>query len=280
MDNTGTTPDWPSLFLTTYDDFAAVLLALLPKLLVAAAIMLMGLLVAHLLRFLSRRLIASTMQVVRRSGLILEDQQSLLQQPEVVISRIVFWFVLIFFGVAAAKTFGFDLFSQWLSSLLSYLPVLITAALILLIGTLLSSMAKIVVSRASIATNIGHHVFLGRLAQFVIIATTVVIAIEHLGVDVSFFTTAMIVLLGVVAFGFSLAFGLGAKDLIGNITGAQACFHHLQEGDEVSIAEFQGRVIEIGQSYLIIESPSGRHIIPARVFLESPVTIITPDVDS
>lgn len=280
MENSVPKTDWQSLFFATYDDFASALLALLPKVLTAAIILLAGLLIAHLLKFLVRRLIISLLGFIQKSGLLPEGQNSLLPHPELLISRLIFWFVLIFFIVAAARSFGFDFFSQWLASLLGYLPIFVTAAVILTVGVVLSSMAKALVTRLSIVANLGKLDFIARLVQIIIVVTSIVIAIEHLGVDVSFLTTALIVLLGVIALGFSLAFGLGTKELIANITGAQACRRHFQEGDEIIIDDQRGHVIEIGQSHVIVESKTGRHIVPAKTLFEKSATIITPDIDN
>ena len=54
-----------------------------------------------------------------------------------IISRIVFWVVMLFFLAVVANILGWDIFSGWLDSIVSFLPGLISGLIIMLGGFLL-----------------------------------------------------------------------------------------------------------------------------------------------
>ena len=107
---------------------------------------------------------------------------------------------------------------------------------------------------------------LGTSVQVAVFFTAVVIGVEQLGINIHFFTQFFIVTSAILLFGFSLAFGLGAKDLIGNIIGSQQAQKIIRIGDEIAIDDIEGVVIEISSTALILETEAGRTTLPAHWF--------------
>lgn len=98
--------------------------------------------------------------------------------------------------------------------------------------------------------------------------TTLIIGVEKIGINVDFLTNVLILVIGVLAAGGALAFGLGAKTLIENIIGAQYVKKHSQIGELMPIGEFSGCIVDITQTSIVLDGPSGRVVIPAKKFQE------------
>lgn len=62
---------------------------------------------------------------------------------------------------------------------------------------------------------------LARSVQIVILATAIIVGIELIGLNMHFVTTGVVVFVGILLDGAALAFGLGAKTMVGNIVGIQ-----------------------------------------------------------
>jgi small-conductance mechanosensitive channel len=77
--------------------------------------------------------------------------------------------------------------------------------------------------------------------------------------------------------GVALSVGLGARDYIANLIGAHYLRQALPAGQTVRIGEFEGRVIEVTATALILETVNGRVSVPARVYNEQPITVIAQD---
>lgn len=243
----------------------------------AAVLLFVGYGVALLLQFLIKRIIGGLDLLLSRSRFAPAVGTSLTRASASVVGKLVFWLVLIFFIFAATKVLGWNFFSTWISALLSYLPNIITGSMIIVLGLLLSSIARTAAIKAALTAGYRHADFLGSIAQIAVIVAASVIGIEQLGINIAFLTTSFVVAMGVFLFGVALAFGLGAKSLMANIIAAQVCRKHIQIGDYVSNGACEGFLIDISQTSIVLDSEEGKITVPAQSFLDSTWKVLSLD---
>lgn len=260
--------DWREVITEAYDELVYTLSANFLEIASATILLIVGYFIALLLQFLIRRVVTALDLLLKRSRFATAMGQGVTQATVTVISKLVFWLVLIFFIFAATKVLGWNVFSNWISVVLSYLPNIITGLLIIVLGLMLSSIARAAAVKAAVTAGYRYADFLGAVAQATVVISSAVIGIEQLGINIAFLTTSFVVAMGVLLSGLSLAFGLGAKPLMANIIGAQICRKHIQIGDYVSNGECTGFLIEISQTSIVIDSEGGRLTVPAQSFLE------------
>ncbi|MFH1569072.1 MAG: mechanosensitive ion channel domain-containing protein, partial [Gemmatimonadota bacterium] len=114
---------------------------------------------------------------------------------------------------------------------------------------------------------------LGRLVQTAVVLVAVAVAIEQVGIDIQFLTTASVVTLGVLLFGAALAFGLGARTTVSNILAAHYLRRTYTVGQTVRIGELKGEIVQITATAVILRSAEGRALVPAKVFSET-ITVL------
>ncbi len=222
-----------------------------------------------MLRIASSKIVSSLDTLLARTSRAQGSQQEQIRRSyATIISQTVFWVVLLFFIAASANLLGWKLFSDWMGSLVEYLPKLVTGLFIILIGFLLSNGGKAAVRGTIDAAGLQQGALLGTIAQMVILFAAVVIGVQHIGIDVSFLTTMTIVLTGIGLAGGALAFGLGARHLVANIIGAQHMRKHCRTGEVMRIAGVEGTIAEVTQSMIVLDTEEGRVLVPARLFLE------------
>ena len=83
-----------------------------------------------------------------------------------------------------------------------------------------------------------------------------------------FLSSLIVVIIGTLLAGATLAFGFGAKTLVANIIGAQYTRRHCKSGETLKIGELEGVILEITQSSIILDTGAGRAVIPAKKFQE------------
>lgn len=252
----------------TYGEFSRQLVAHVPQLLGAILLLLAGWVVAYLLQLLTRKLIGGLDALFSRFSRHPDRHKQIQVSSANLISKFVFWIVLIFFFTAAAKMLGWELFSGWLQSLIRYLPSLVTGLLIILIGFLVANAARPALAGAAASAGVAHSDMLAHTVQIVIIFTAVVIGVEQIGINVGFLTTIMVVVAGVLLAGGALAFALGANTLVANMIGAQFARKNCRIGEVLNIAGLEGELVEITQTALVLETPEGRAFIPAKLYHE------------
>lgn len=115
------------------------------------------------------------------------------------------WFVFSLFLVQAAEFLKLGILSDQLQALAAWLPNLFAAVVIVLAGLILSDF---VADRMLHAKRKGVRVFSSIVRWFSIIFIGL-IAIEKIGIDVSFATDAILLLIAGIAVGIAVAFGIG-----------------------------------------------------------------------
>jgi uncharacterized oligopeptide transporter (OPT) family protein len=199
--------------------FTQVFGDIVPALLGALVILFAGYLLAKVLeklieRFLRRirlnRLLerGGVMQAVERSGSRLN--------PVRVLANLVFWLVMFAVILVAANALGLESLANVFSELVSYIPSVIAAIVIILVGIVLGGFVGGLIAASAGALSGGRA--LARVGRGGVILLAVFMALQELGIATDIVTTAFAILFGAIALAMALAFGLGNRDLAGQVT--------------------------------------------------------------
>ena len=188
----------------------------------------------------------------------------------------------VFFGILLASVIlGFSLLgdgevSIWIDSLWVFVSHLLIALGILAAGHILGLLARSLVN--GLARD-GGAVALSRIAYAVIAGIAVVMAISHMGLDTSFLTWFVLVIVFVVFAGLALAFSLGARVLVANLA-AQGDMQVYKAGDRVRVDGIEGTVVEIHRTGLVLSTAEGLARVPAAKFAEMTVIVLHTDAEN
>ena len=199
--------------------FAQVFGQTLPALLGALIILFAGYLLAKLLekwtdqglrKIHFNRLLeqGGVTQAVERSGTHVN--------PSRVLANLVFWLVMFTIIVLAANALGLDSLANVLSTLVGYIPNVIAAIVIILVGIVLGGFVGGLIAASAGGVHGGRA--LARLGRGGVIVLAIFMALQELGVATDIVTTAFAILFGAIALALSLSFGLGNRELAGEIT--------------------------------------------------------------
>ncbi|MBM0124613.1 mechanosensitive ion channel family protein [Pimelobacter simplex] len=181
---------------------------------------LIGFLVLLIIGFIVAKLI----QVAVRKGLELTGIDGRLERsnahpylsralPGVGVSRavslVVFWFVLVFFAVAAVTALEIRELTIFMNAVLAYLPNVVVAIAIFVIAALLSTAIATGVSRMMGDTPTGKIVATVLPAVVMVIAMFMIL--EQLQIAPEIVRIAFAATMGALALGLALAFGLGGR---------------------------------------------------------------------
>jgi len=261
--------DWEESLTHSYDEITLQFIDFAPQLMAAVALVILGWIVAHALRVVSRKLVRS-LDSLFQGDATTDDarQRNMRRSYAVIISKLVFWMTIIFFIAAATNLLGWNMVSSWMAGIGIYIPNLVTGLVIILAGFLLANVTEKAVTGAGHTAGMSHAEELGRIIQLVVIFTALVIGAEQIGIDVSFLSNAMVVIVGVLFAGGALAFGIGARTLVANIIGAQYLRKHCRIGEQMQIGDIEGDIIEVSQTSVVLDTEYGRTVVPAKYFQE------------
>src|ERR1043165_2647777 len=191
----------------------------LPALIGALVILFAGYLLAKVLEKLVERglrrirlnhLLArgGVIQAVERSGTHIN--------PTRVLANLVFWLVMFTVILLAANALGLDSLANVVSTLVSYIPSVIAAIVIILVGIVLGGFVGGLIAASAGAVHGGRA--LARMGRGGVILLAIFMALQELGIATDIVTTAFAILFGAIALALALSFGLGNRELAGEIT--------------------------------------------------------------
>ena len=242
--------------------FSEVFGELIPALLGALVIVFAGYLLAKVLekivdRFLKRiglnRMLerGGVMEAVERSGSHVN--------PSRVISNLVFWLVMFAVILVAANALGLESLASVFGELVSYIPSVIAAIVIILVGIVLGQFVGGLIAASAGALHGGRA--LARVGSGGVILLAVFMALQELGIATDIVTTAFAILFGAIALALALAFGLGSRELAGEIM-REWYGRYRQERDEALAREVaQEEDDEEEEEEQAGEEPAGRPTI-------------------
>jgi hypothetical protein len=254
------------------------LFGILPELLAAIVILLVGWLIARLLRALTVRFAGVANRTIARLGVRMHTPVGSMRQSTTrVVGEIVFWIVILIFVTAATSILGLQVFTGWLDRLVGYLPRILSGILIIFAGVVLSNIVRDSVLAAFRGLTDSQRLFLARGAQIATLTILVIVGVDQIGVDISVVVTALAIVLACLLGGLSIAFGLGARSYVGNLIGAHYLGREYQEGERIRINKMEGTILEITPVAVILETNEGRLTVPARLFSDEAVLLISKE---
>jgi hypothetical protein len=244
----------------------------LPQLLGAIALLIIGWLLARVLRVATRRgtaLLDSL--IVRGTG----PSRWRLGRSGPLLGTIVYWVVLLFFITAATHTLGLQTFTDWLARLLDHLPTLAAGLLIVVAGYLLSGFIADLVQATATPLAPAQRTALARLAQGATLVVALLVGADQVGLKVTWIAILAALLLASVMGAVTLAVSLGARGYVTNLIGAHYLRQSLQLGQRVRIAGHEGVIVDVTATSLVLETDVGRVMLPGRVFHDEAIVLIT-----
>jgi Conserved TM helix len=189
-----------------------VFFAWIPALIGAVVILIIGFFIAKLVqRLLAGGLTQAGLDRNLLSGRTGEWVSKVAASPSRLIGRIAFWVIFLAFVSIAASALGIEAVSAFVAAVWGYLPNVIAALAIFLVAGAISAGVATLATRLMGDTPTGRIVATAAPILVMTIATFMIL--EQLKIAHDIVVTTYTLLLGSIALGAALAFGLGGRDV-------------------------------------------------------------------
>jgi hypothetical protein len=129
------------------------------------------------------------------------------------ISVICYWLALLITFVVAINAIGLTVAADLLNRIVLYVPNIIAAVFILILGMFVATLLSNIVKTAANNAGVSQAKLLGKVVEVVVIIFAVAITLEQLGIAAKVIELTITVVLASLGLGVALAFGLGCRDL-------------------------------------------------------------------
>lgn len=266
---------WREVSVRALSELGATLAAFLPSLVGALVILAIGWLLSRAVEIAAQRVLR-TVGVDRASarlglGDILE-RTGVTITASALIARLLFWLLMLTFVLSSVETLGLEAVTGTIDRLIAFIPSLIGAGLITLLGLLFARFLGGVAGSAVAAAGFDGAARVGLVVQGLAAVLAVVIAIEQLGLDTQVLVAPLTALLAAAGFSAGLAFALGARPIVTHILAGHFLRQSLPREAFVEVAGHRGVVQRVGATDTLLRDGERQWSVPNAQLLETVVS--------
>jgi uncharacterized membrane protein len=189
---------------------------LLPGVIALVVALLFAGALAWLLSFGLRRFLRSLHfdDQLKRWGFAGVTEWSPQESPTLLVTRVIAWAVVLFGFVLGLAAFDASLTSRLAFSLFAYVPNVVAAVALIMLGNILARYLARNVLIEGVNMNFQHARLLSVGIKWMVTVLTTAMALDHLQIGTSIVHLAFGILFGGIVFALALAVGLGAKETV------------------------------------------------------------------
>jgi Conserved TM helix len=235
------------------------ILNFLPHLINGLIILIVGYLLSALIRWIIRTLLLRLHfeQLADRIGITNALRSLGVRLPlSGVIAQIVFFFLLLSFATSAFVLMGLTAVADLLRNVLAFIPRAISAAIIIIFGSMLARFLGETITTVAGNVNITYNKALGKLIEYTLVAFVVVLAISTLGVDTTILTSALTIIIAAGGLAVALTFAFGAREAARNVIAGHYIRQNFSPGQQLEMGDYRGRLRSTAGTYSVLETGS------------------------
>ncbi len=268
--------NWTDTILEAMSQMVTRVIAFIPDFVGMLLLLGVGYLVAKLVQRIASVLLRriGLDRALERAGV-----QTVLQRaqisgaPSEFVGRLVFWILMLTFLVSAAETLGLTVVSQTITGMVGYLPNVIGATVVTVVGLLVARLVRDVVRAGAAGLGVDHANVVSSLVHGLLIVIIASVAVTQLRIETQLLNAVLLVVLITVGAALAITVGLGTREVVHNLIAGIYARDLLEPGCQVTVEENSGMLAEVGAVTTTLRKGSGEQLhVPNAKLLQLVVT--------
>ena len=261
---------WSETIVTVMTTLWGKVAGFLPNLAAAVVILLVGYFISRTVKFvLTKGLARAGFNAL--SGKVgvnaaMERANIHLSASEVV-GKLGFWLIMMTFLVTATETLGLPRVSETLDEFVLYLPKVIAAVMILIIGLFVAHFVRDIIRGSAETVGIEYAKPLASTAYGLLFIVIISLAINQLDIDTGLLDSIISIMIGAIGVAVALSLGLGTRDHSSNIIAGVYARDLYKVGQTIVINDIEGTIVEVGSLKTRIRLADGSQTLVANRLL-------------
>ena len=268
---------WRQIILNSLTTLGEEIMRILPGILAAFLLLLVGWLLAKIFsRLITRlfRLLHFDKLASRINELKWMQKADYKIVPSKIIGKFVYWVILLLFIITATDTLGWSAVSQSFNQLITYLPQLFSAIIIFVVGFYLSNLIKDFIKTTLQSFEIASASVLGETAFYIIMIIVSITALEQAGVETALLTSNITLIIGSFLLAFAVAFAISSREVFKNILSSYYGRGNFHVGQYIKYDNIKGEITKIDRMHVTIKDGKIKHVIPTARLISEEFEII------
>ncbi len=177
-----------------------------------------------------------------------------------VLSKIIYYFLMLF--VAVAATSEMPEISNLIVDILNFIPKLIMALIVLVIGILIADALRKMVNTGLKSLGVPSAGIISSVVFYFLFINIVIISLSQAEINTEFLSQNISIIIAGIVAAFAIGYGLASKDVMANMIASFYSGKQFQVGDKITIDDVTGIVSNIDKSSLVIKTETGRVMLP------------------
>ena len=213
-DPTTVTNWWDAVSNATSDAWSRIL-SFIPNLIGAFIIILVGLLIAYILKWVVVQIFSAIrLQTLSDRAKFTEvlNKMGIKQNVAELLGNLTKWVIIIVFLVPALEVLGLPQVGDVVTQILAYLPKVIVAGFLVFVGIIIADIISHLIKATAITVGAATAGILASVAKYAVLIFVALMALVELGVATNLLLSLFTGFVAMIAIAGGLAFGLGGRD--------------------------------------------------------------------
>lgn len=188
-----------------------------------------------------------------------------------VVSNLVKYLMYIIIFVTASDIMGLDIITEQISNLLSYIPQLLSAIVIFVVGLLFANFVKNGLKSLFESMDLSGGKMISQVVFFLMLTFIGVTALNQAGIDTEIITNNINMIIAAFLLAFAIAFGLGARLVVGKLMQTFYARKMFEAGQKITFNGEAYEIDEVKSISVILKNSKGKLIVPINDLMENQV---------
>lgn len=228
----------------------------IPRLVNGLIILIIGYLISWLVRWVIRFVLhrIGLDQLAEHAGINNAMRSLGVRAPlSEIIAQTVFFFLILSFATSAVALMGLASVAQLLGNVLLFVPRAISAAILIIFGSMLARFIGNTITAVADNVNITYSRGLGKILEYAILAFVIVLAVSTLGIDTAVLTTSLTIIIAAAGLALALTFAWGSREAARNVIAGYYVRQNFRPGQQLTLGDYSGRIRSTSGAYTILE---------------------------
>lgn len=240
---------WSEMVFAVMTSVWSKVAGFMPNLVAAIVILVIGYFIARFIGFVLSRLLkkigfdslsssVGVISTLEKSGIKLS--------PSDIVGTLGFWIIMLTFLVTATESLGLPRVSATIDDVVLYLPKVIAAAVIFIIGLFLANFLRDLVRSSAEGLGVSYAKTLGTTAYGVLFVVILSLSVNQLEIETTLLDSVISILIAAFGVALALSLGLGTRNLSSNFIAGYYARDLFAQGARIKMENCDGSIESVG----------------------------------
>lgn len=268
---------WSEGTFNTLEHFWATIATFAPRIIGGLFLLLLGWVIAKFVSKLVKKLFESNrMRKITKSF----DESDMVKDVDIdlslasILSKFTYWVIMILFLVIVSDNMGWSVVSEEIGSLFRYLPKLLIATIIFIIGMYIAGVVRQLLKASLNSMSFGGAPIVSTVVYYIIMVIISVTALNQAGIATDVISNNLSIIIGAVLLAFALGFGLASRDLIRKMLFSYYSHQSFEVGQRIKCKDIEGEIVTMNNMSAHVRTAQGIEILPMDILMSTTTRVV------